>query len=250
VSAPDILDEIKDDLGVTDSNSDAWFTRRIAGIWARMEAYTSRLLCAPPQQFIDDWGNISNTQKHHPMPPVLHYWPRGSVFLRYFPVVSLDEIVVTSGTTVDPTLARFDAKSGKLFALDGEWSHDLGHILRSGQAKITYTAGWADVPADLYEVVLGALQPLWAAKQGGGVPGVSGAVTGITVQDVGAITLAEENLFVSSAAKSGHGAGDPLLGPYANMLDLYIDHRARIGNEGQPTTTAVAPAAAEAKAEP
>jgi hypothetical protein len=241
MSAPDIVDEIKLALGITDSASDAWLAGRIAGIWARMEVYTSRALCSPPQQFIDDWGNISNTQRIAGEPPSFWYPPSGSVFLRCFPVVSIDEVISNGATPVDPAGVRFDKRTGKLFTLSDQWATDLSVVLRSSQARITYKAGWAEVPADLFEVVLGAIQPLWKAKSTGGgtAGGLAGAITGITVADVGAVEIAEANLFVSSAAKSGGGSGDPLLGPYANMLDVYIDHRVRIGNEGQPTTDAV-----------
>lgn len=244
MSTPDILDEIKDDLGIAadDDTSDAWLTRRIAGIWSRMEAYTSRALCAPPAQFVDDWGNISTTHAFQPEPPALWHAPRSSVFLRCFPVVSIDEVISNGATAIDADGVRFDARTGKLFGLDAnQFASDLSVVLRSTQARITYKAGWAEIPADLYEVVLGAIQPLWKAKQtGGGAGGLAGAITGITVADVGQVELAEANLFVSSAARAAGGAGDPLLGPYANMLDLYIDHRVRIGNEGQPTTELVA----------
>ena len=243
MSAPDILDEIKSDLGVAtgDTTSDEWLNRRIAGIWARMEAYTSRALCAPPQKFVDDWGNIVTTHRYYMEPPMLHYAPRGSVFLRCFPVVSIDDVTM-HGNAGDANVVRFDQRTGKLFTLiENSWVHDLSQTLRQSQARITYTAGWADIPADLYEVVLGAIQPLWATKKAGGAgAGLMGAISDITVADVGQVKLSEANLFVSSAAKAGGGTADPLLGPYVNMLDLYIDHRVRIGNEGQPTTEPVA----------
>ena len=48
--APIDLDTIKDDLGIPtgDTSQDEWLQRRIDGVWARMEAYTCRKLCAPP----------------------------------------------------------------------------------------------------------------------------------------------------------------------------------------------------------
>lgn len=251
MSAPaELLEQIKLALGITDNADDAWLQQRINGIWARMEVYTSRKLCAPPQKFVDDWGNIASNSSQ-PLPPILMYPPRGSVFLRYFPVATIEAIELDGGALAPADIApRWDKATGKLFALravDG-FPVDLGQTLRQSRARITYTAGWTAIPADLFEVVLGAMQPLWTAKKGGGVPGVSGNVTGINVQDVGSIELSEGNLFVTSAAKSSGGGGDPLLGPWANMLALYIDHRSRIGNEGQPTTEEVPAAAAAAPA--
>lgn len=253
MSAPAILDNIKADLGITDNASDAWLQRRIDGVWARMEVFTSRKLCAPPQTFVDDWGQISGTAVVYPLPPILMTPPRGSVFLRCFPVTSIDAVEL-DGQALDAehvAAVSYDQRTGKLFTIRGDSviSEDLSQTLRGSRARVTYKAGWATVPADLYEIVLGAIQPLWAAKKGGAVPGVAGSVTGINVMDVGSVELAEASLFVSSAARSSGGAADPLLGPYANMLGLYIDHRVRIGNEGQQTTTHV-PTAPLAAAEP
>ncbi|HKV17357.1 MAG TPA: phage head-tail connector protein [Reyranella sp.] len=250
MTAPAILDDIKADLGITGNTDDAWLQRRINAVWARMEVYTSRKLCAPPAKFVDDWGQIASQGVVHVLPPILMQPARGSVFLRCFPVVSIEAVELHEGATAADDVT-FDARTGKLFSVRGSiYAEDLSVALRAARAKITYTAGWATVPADLYEIVLGALQPLWAAKKAGGVPGVSGALTGISVQDVGSIELAEGNLFVSTAAKAGGGSGDPLLGPYANMLELYIDHRVRIGNAGQPTTVEVPPPPAAAASEP
>jgi len=239
MTAPDILDEIKQDLDVTGSTDDAWFQRRIDAIWRRMEVYTERALCVPPKAFIDDWGLIAQTGVIA-MPPLIAAVPRASVFLRYFPVVSVDAVYLND-TSVTPANVSFDRNNGKLLSVQNAiYAEDMSRALLTSKARITYKAGWADVPADLYEIVLGALQPLWAAKKGGGVPGVSGNVTGINVMDVGSVELSDANLFVASAAKSGK-AGDPLLGPYASMLDHYIDYRSRIGWAGQPTTIPAPP---------
>lgn len=240
MSAPDILADIKADLGITASTDDAWLQRRIAAIWARMEVYTSRRLCAPPATFVDDWGTVVSTAPVWPVPPIVRHPPRASVFLRYFPVVSIEQVELDGAPFV--TVPMFDGKTGKVLSVydASPWAGDMSTALRNGRAKITYTAGWATVPPDLYEIVLGAIQPLWSAKRGGGIPGVAGNVTGINVMDVGSVELAEASLFVSSASKTGGGTGDPLLGPYANMLDLYIDHRSRLGWEGQASTIELA----------
>lgn len=238
MSAPDLLDDIKQDLGITDDASDAWLQRRIEGIWARMEVYTSRALCAPPQAFVDDWGQIASSVVAV-MPPVLWEAPRGSVFLRCFPVASIESVEI-NGETVDGSGVSFDWRTGKLFSIRPTvWAEDLSRALRDAQARITYKAGWAQVPADLYEIVLGSILPQWQAKQAGGAGG-AGTVNSINVVDVGTVELGQGTSFVQSTLK-GVRVEDPLLGPYANMLDLYIDHRVRIGNAGQPTTTPVDP---------
>src|ERR1700760_1554593 len=94
--APVDLYTIKDDLGIPagDTSQDEWLQRRIDGVWARMESYTYRKLCAPPAGFVDDWGELIDQHYAANQPPVISYSRRGTVFLRYFPVASIDAIVV------------------------------------------------------------------------------------------------------------------------------------------------------------
>src|SRR5262245_13034829 len=96
VAPADLLATIKDDLGIppTDASNDVWLQRRIDGVWARMEAYTFRKLCAPPQAFVDDWGELVVQGYHANVPPPIAYPPRATIFLRYFPVASITDIVL------------------------------------------------------------------------------------------------------------------------------------------------------------
>lgn len=236
MSAPAILDDIKADLGITDNADDAWLQRRIDGVWARMEVYTSRALCAPPQAFVDDWNRMVVNDQQQPLPPPLHMSPRASVFLRYFPVASIEAVTI-DGVDGDPAAVRFDPRTGKLFTLTGQqWSEDLSGVLYMSRTQITYKAGWATLPADLYEIVLGTVGPMWSAK--GGASGAAGTINTINVVDVGSVELGQGNPFVQSTLK-GVRVEDPLLGPYANMLDIYIDHRSRIGSALFPVTEPV-----------
>jgi hypothetical protein len=244
---PNMLDMLKDDLGIAaeDTTNDAWLQRRIDNIWARFETYCCRLLPVPPAQFIDDWGAISETQSNRVLPPMIDFWPVGSPFLRYKPVVSIDAITL-NGSDSDASLVKFDPESGKLFALNATasgYSHDVSHWLRSERAAITYTAGWAEIPGDLYEALLGCIQPLWqarAAQQGGAAGGVAGTISRINVIDVGEIDLDTGGAFIESATKQRAG-GDPLLGPWMTLIDSYVDVRVQLGSPIIPTTRAVPP---------
>jgi len=242
MSAPDILADIKADLGITDNASDAWLQRRIDGAWARMEKYTARALAAPPAAFVDDWGKIVSTAQHHPVPPSWDYHAgRASVFLRYFPVVSIDELRLDGAVVPDPTTVVFDAKTGKLFSVETSAGVvDLSARLRGANARITYKAGWTTLPPDLYEIVLGVITTQWAAK-GSSATGIGGVVSSVSLGDVGSIDLTQGNAFVVNAGRSAAGSVDPLLGPYIAMLDDYVDHRSLLGWEGQPTTSPVVP---------
>lgn len=236
---PDVLDTIKDDFGIPpeDTTSDAWLLRRIAGIWARMEQHTARSLASPPASFIDDWSLTIDSNVHKLLPPVLAAQPRGTAFLRVFPVVAVTGLLL-NGQPGNAAAVRFDAASGKLLALDTVYPLDLGASLL-GVAKITYTAGWPELPADLYEVLLGALAPQWDARRAQGVGLLPGA-TSVSVQDVGSVEFGGANPFVSLAAKGG-AAADPLLGVFASNLDTYVDWRSMLGSSTYPVTTRTAP---------
>lgn len=234
---------LKDDLGMpATSENDAWLERRVAGVWARFERYTSRSLAVPPAQFIDDWGQIASTMAHHNQPPVLDQLPIGSPFLRCCPVVSIDAIE-SNLQTLDPAGVSFEKATGKLFTLHApsHGSHDVSRELRHGRVKITYKAGWDEIPADLYEALVGVLSVMWQQRlgqQAGGGAGLGG-VSGINVIDVGSVELSDEgNAFVASATR-GTRIEDPLLGPWGYLLQEYIDYRVQIGSPLIPTTVYV-----------
>jgi hypothetical protein len=245
VAPPSLLDTIKDDLGIppTDTTNDAWLQRRIDGIWARFEKYCCRVLPVPPAQFIDDWGLIAE-HSNRVEPPLIDHWPVGSPFLRYCPVVSVDAIT-RAGVDGDASKVMFEPASGKLFGLDGvPWAYDVSFELRGSQVAITYTAGWATVPADLYEALLGCITPLWQsrASQADGANG-GGNVKSISVVDVGQVDFQDAGPFVMSAMRgvAGPGAGDPLLGPWTTLLNNYMDVRVQMGSPLIPTTRPVPP---------
>src|SRR5262245_27836206 len=238
--APIDLDTIKDDLGIPqgDTSQDEWLQRRIDGVWARMEAYTSRKLCAPPASFVDDWGELIDQHYSWNQPPVIAYPRRGSVYLRSFPVASVDAVVVNDQAN-ETSDVRWDKASGKLLSLQASGlAEDLGLVLVSGRARITYKAGWDELPTDLYECLLGCMQTLWAGRQSQSAGMSGGTVNRISVIDVGDVELGPVNPFVEAASR-GPGAADPLLGPYANVLDIYVDHRSGMGLEIFPTTSAL-----------
>jgi hypothetical protein len=169
---------------------------------------------------------------------MISYPRRGSVFLRYFPVVSIDGIVVNDQAHA-VTDVRWDKASGKLLSLQASGiAEDLGQVLVSGRARITYKAGWDELPADLYECLLGCMQVLWNSRQSQSAGMGGGTANRISVIDVGDVELSPGNPFVQSASR-GPGAADPLLGPYAHVLDVFVDHRSGMGLEIFPTTSAV-----------
>src|SRR5262249_33894136 len=144
---------------------DAWLTRRVAGVWSAFEDYCDRRLCVPPAQFLDDWGEISALRPYTNQPPAIAYLPSSSVYLRQYPVVSVDAITVSS-VAGNAANVMFDNDTGKIFSVSGppvvnRYFYDLGAELLGNAVRITYKAGWATMPAALYEALRSVIQPLW-----------------------------------------------------------------------------------------
>lgn len=237
---PDLLDTIKDDLGIPpgDTTSDAWLQRRIDGIWARFEVYTGRPL-GLVSPWLDDWGTLIVNHPAVTEPPILRAQPGASVFLRVFPVARITSITMNNSTTVDPADVLFDQATGKLVGLYGG-ATDLRNELVGARALVAYEAGFAAMPADLYEALLGVLGPLWAARQAQ-ASGLPGMATRISTTDVGEVEWSNSgNVFVEATLK-GVRITDPILGPWGVVLDPYVDWRSMIGGAYPTTVAEVAP---------
>lgn len=238
----EVLDALKDDLGIPagDATNDAWLQRQAAGIWARMERFCERKLSVPPASFVDDWGELVINQAHYNVPPAIAFGLRATVFLREVPVRAITALEL-DGTAADVAAARWDVDSGKLFNVraGSDMAEDLTGVLWAARARITYTAGWDTIPPDLYQVLLGGLQPLWAARsaQQSGAGGGLGTATEINIVDVGSVSLSATGPFVGAASASLPGGGaDPLLGPWLSFLQSYRDLRNAHGVDRYPTT--------------
>ena len=236
------LDTIKDDLGipVDDTSQDAWLQRRIADIWGRFESYTMRSLAVPPATFVDDWSAVVELSRHILLPPSWDFRQRASTFLRQFPVVAITAFEIDGGTS-DPTLVRFKASTGQLLALDGNWSHDLGPRLAQSRARITYTAGFATVPADLYGALVGVLQMMWT-QRAATVAGLPAGVKTVSAIDVGEVSFYDSSKLLEQQIASTAEGGDPLLGPFTASLSPYVDWRSGLGSATYAESAAVAEA--------
>lgn len=246
MTAPAVdLATLKDDLGIpaSDTTQDAWLERRIAGVWSAFEEYTGRRLSVPPAQFMDDWGDVVLSGRRTNLPPVLAFPQRASVYLRLYPVTSIDA-VENYGAAGNPADVSVEEATGKIVSLQASVlgdAYDCGQTLLGNRAKITYHAGWETMPAELYEALLGVLQELWkvrAAQTGSASGGLAG-VGSITAIDVGTVELDAGNTFVQSATRYGGPGLNPLLGPWTSLLDPYRDFRGKIGGTAYASTTEV-----------
>jgi hypothetical protein len=81
---------------------------------------------------------------------------------------------------------------------------------------------------------------LAGSASGGGAMGIGGAVSRISVQDVGEVDFDTSGGFSESAARARAGT-DPLLGPWITLLDSYMDARVQMGSPLIPVTRPVVP---------
>ena len=240
-TAPLDLATIKDDLGidVADTSNDAWLQRRVDGLWSRFQTYTGRTL-ALESGWVDDWGELITNAKPYMQPMALQPLPRGSVYLRVFPVSSITKITFNQAD-VDVAQAVFDPESGKLLSLSGQPVVDLDALLINGRARIEYVAGFETLPDVLYEALIGALAIQWQARaaQSNGTAVGGFLPTRISAIDVGEVDLSlSPNVLVEQSAKRA-GSVDPLLGPYATLLDEFVDYRSIMAATAQPTSAAL-----------
>jgi len=225
------LDDVKDDVGMpaTGTENDAWLDRRISGILARFQRYTNRYL-GPVIAFQDAW------QPTRPGANAPAYWPSyygGAFYLRNYPVVTIDE-ASEGGATIDPATIIFETSSGLLVG--------YGAGSRFVIPVIKYSAGFQDMPADLYEAMIGILRTLWASrsmdKSGLSVGGMT--PSSLTIADVGDVALTQGGgQGFDAALTAGGDYVDPYLGPYTYLLDSYTDLRAQMGSALMPVTTVV-----------
>jgi hypothetical protein len=223
------LDTIKDDVGMplTGTENDAWLDRRVTGILARFEKYTSRHL-GPPVEFKDAWSPARPEQL------VRAYWPNNPcpvLYLRNFPVLSLVS-VTSGGETVDPASALYEASSGQLIGYGEPTAPN-----RFVSPVIEYVAGYTVFPSDLYEALVGVVSALWLtrANQQAGLSIGGMTPSKVNIADVGDMGLTPLAGFKDSAAS------DPYIGPYTYLLDGYTDLRAGLGSVLMPVTTAATP---------
>lgn len=229
------LDDLKDDLGITGAADDAWLGRRIDEILEAMRNYTHRYI-GDVVTFEDDFTRIVNRGQlwvAPPYPSLMRVVPR----LAQAPVVSIVS-ATKDGATLDPAKILYDPRTGEILALDGAPAIDVSRAL-VGSIVIRYTAGWAEIPKDLYAALVGIIRDKYQLRKAaaGGMELGGLAIEQITVPDVGAVTLGGGSTgFEAQAAK---GTVDPILGPWRTTLDPYF--RPVIGDVGAPISRIVPP---------
>lgn len=218
------LESLKDDVGITGTQDDAWLARRVAAVWARFETYTQRYL-GPVATWEDDFSRTLKTPARVAPP----FWRGNTVpFLTVTPVVEILS-ATSGGQPVDVRQVLFDPKSGRIESMSGvsglHWELcDMAY----NHSVIVYRAGFSAMPPDLYDALVAILRSQYAARAGG-LEGVGAlAIKSVTIADVGSVTVGgPAGEFETAAVRSG--ISDPMLGPWTATLDIYSDLASSIG---------------------
>ncbi len=134
------LSEVKTALGIVTASGeqDVFLNRMITLADETAREYTGRHFSSA--QFVEIW-----------------YAP-AKVTTREYPIISVDA-VDADGTSITPGSLRLDAKRGRLWRPDGDAMDWLG----TDKLTVTYTAGYATIPAPIQEWAFLLIDIKWRA---------------------------------------------------------------------------------------
>lgn len=230
----DLVAALRVELGLAanDASQDPWIEARANAALEAMRRWCRRYLW-PASKFRDAFlmGDLFACNR----------CGGGVVTLGEIPVQSLESILVDQ---TPQAIADFLVlPTGRLYRKNGT---QLAPMIAFGQVVIDYTAGYTDLPADLYEVVAGVVEKAWSATEQGRADALQN-VDKLTVFDVGSVEFSGAgDAFYESNIKGA--APNPILGPWSAQLDSYRDYGRGIGLPVSRETSRVGDAAAAAKA--
>ena len=140
------LSEVKTALGIVTASAeqDVFLNRMIDLADQTAREYTGRHFSSA--QFVEIW-----------------YAP-AKVTTREYPIISVDA-VVSDGTSITPGSLRLDARRGRLWRPDGDAMDWAG----TDKLTVTYTAGYATIPAPIQEwcfLLIDIKWRAWASSRG------------------------------------------------------------------------------------
>lgn len=191
------LATVKDELGITNTTSDAKLTRWIAAISARIAGACNRVF---PEE------ELTDTFRRHTASRVwggLHHDPR-PLLLSRAPVTVLDSVTI-DGVAQDSGDRELDSRTGEI------WCLSSGKRVRWGGQTIVvaYSAGYYPIPYDLQEAALVMIRHRWA--QGNRDP----QMRSFSIDGVGS-----EAYWVPSGG-GAPGELPPDLQPIADVIEVY-----------------------------
>lgn len=146
------LAAVKDELNITDNSKNALLRRYISGASAAAAQECNRVF--PVETIMDEvWPHRDPTP--------------GRVFGRFepltlsrYPIVSVAS-VIENGAALDSTGFRVDSEKGQLIRLG---VNGLPTLWSSATVAVTFSAGFATIPADLEDAVIRMITKRYSAK--------------------------------------------------------------------------------------
>lgn len=184
----ELLERLRGELGAAPED-DPYLAARIESALARIRGLTSRWLW-PQAEFVDTWSPAPASVR-----APLRQWPAESI-----------QAVEVNGEALDLELQPVK--------LDLMGTNVLGLPLGAMEISIRYTAGYVQLPADLYELIKSAVSA--ALRDRGSEAGIKK----VQVVDVGSIEYGSGGGWYSD----GTAGADPILGPLVAVLDQHEDY--------------------------
>ena len=208
------LEDVKDHLGITDPNQDAEVEAAMRVSMAFVERYCNRLF-----EYRADYSEYVRHVRGEGVQ--MHLWPfKGDITAKS----QSGEIIATwpymSHPLADPIAG------GTVYPEQGHWADSQTGIVwwksyRTAQPLFfRYEGGYApdEWPADLYYVLMNTVKNAFGLQAGGSTL-EAGAISKMTVPDVGTITYASGD--TGGGSVGGGGSLGPIAGADTMILDLY-----------------------------
>jgi len=213
----ELVEALRTEIGLApdDASQDAWLEARVNGILAAARRFARRHLW-PVASFRDVFANEQPCCCPCGMPAAI---------LAETPVQELTAITI-DGAPAD--VADFEvSKSGRLYRINA------GGVPVPVFAFLTlsteYTAGFVNLPADIFEAIAAIIRQAWGASSAGQAAGADPllGVSRVTVFDVASVEYSDAGgaYYESSVPKSGNA----ILGPWTSVFYPYRDYARGIG---------------------
>lgn len=209
------LEDIKDHLGVTDPDQDAQVEAAMRVAMAFVEKYCNR--------YFEYRENYVEYVRHVRGEGVqLHLWPFAGDIL----AIDQDRVVIAEWPYMSHPIADPISGGNISYSQAGHWADSQTGIVWWPGYRVKeplffeYNGGYTEDewPADLYYVLLNTVKNVFGMQSGGSTL-EAGAISKMTVPDVGTITYATGDS--GAAGVGGGGALGPISGADTMILDLY-----------------------------
>lgn len=206
------LAEMKTYLGEATTDYDAFLTQQITVVSEAIEAYCQRR-----------FEQTDYTQTFYKEDVIANRAVIDEVTCYHFPITAVTSVlskdaVGDAGTAVEDY--RYHSATGKIIK-----KRYTGTFFDRDILEVTYTAGYATIPAPVTQVVYGLVQERYNKKKNGIDLNFGSDVQAIAIP--GVINIQYDFTLQNNERKNSFGM---ILGSYTNILDFYRSERAVIGD--------------------